>query len=302
MNISISALRASFDSKGGHLQRDTPSLVEAVNYLHHGRALDLWNEFLARQDSAEGVDDRLNSLSHQVSGGRELVKLIDSYRRNQGDLSFDALKQAFAGSLDWRERFRMLGCRGFSYSVNLGMRGYNGMRRSACQLSSQVDLRIALMPRLELFYPPRVRRYLRRTPWAASHYFQGKIPAIAFCFGRKLPEAWYVLVLQSDLASKGPTCVREHFRGWRNVLFASVVAQGIGKVRKIYLCRAADVERACLSGTKNAGYIPQTWMSIYDRTAEEWGMKVATVDQPVDVQIYRRKRPVYSHEFYELSL
>jgi len=302
MNSSVVELTSSGNDMLGRLHLAELARTAAVDYLHHGRALDLWSEFLPREQSSAAIADLVSYLRRRKPGGLELERLISAYRRSHGRFTFGELKQAFDESIEWRERFRLLGCRGFSYSLNLGMRGYNGMRHPACQLSAGVDIRLALMPHRELFYPAGVKRYVRRAPWSANHYFHKKTPAIAFCFGRKLQDAWYVLVLQSDVASKGPACVREHFRGWRSVLFANVVAQALGKAARLYLCRALDVERACFPETKETGCIPEAWTSIYDRTAKEWGMRLVTVECPVDVQIYSRQKPVYSREFYELSL
>jgi len=223
--------------------------------------------------------------------------------RTKKKIRASELQYDVQNALEWRQRFHALGCRGFSYALEMKMWGYNSQRSRHHQLSSAVNLRMALMAHPELFYPPRVQRYLRRFQWLANHYHdRNKVPAVAFCFGKRAEKAWYVLVMQSDPASRGPTPVREHFRGWRNVLFANVVAQAVGHVSTLYLARAEDVERACYSGTTEPSRLPERWRTIYDGTALQWGMNAVRVNEPVDIQIYRDRNPVYARDFYELPL
>jgi hypothetical protein len=96
--------------------------------------------------------------------------------------------------------------------------------------------------------------------------------------------------------------VRDHFRGWRKILFANVVAQAHGKADTLYLCRAEDAERACIPARTDPGRLAQKWTRIYDLTAEQWRMRLVKVEQPVNVQIYNRMVPVLSQYFYELPL
>jgi len=275
--------------------------ARAVNYLHLGDALDLLSELFETGASDPG-DGPLAQLSCQRARSSELSVLLRSYIREKKKIRLSDLRSQLREAMEWRNRFRALGCRGFSYALDLHMRGYNSQRARRHQLARSVDLRMALMAQEQLFYPPRVRRYLRHVPWLRNHYHNEKTPAIALCFGRRAETAWYVLVMQSDPASHGPASVREHFRGWRHVLFANVVAQAYGRVPDLYLARAYDVERGCYPDTKQAGEIPESWKVIYDRTAEEWGMTLVQVAEPIDVQIYRGRCPVYATSFYKLPL
>jgi hypothetical protein len=181
------------------------------------------------------------------------------------------------------------------------MRGYNSQYEKKCQLRAGANLRIALVSGRDLFYPHRVKSHLEGVRWSDNHCFREQMPSIAFCLGMKAPKSWYVFVMQSDLHSKGPSCVREHFRGWRKVLFANIVAQAQGHVDVLYLCTAKDVRRACFPGTFKHSR-KQTWGNIYDLTAKEWGMPLVKVERAVNVSIYRHTPSIFSRYFYELPL
>ena len=99
-----------------------------------------------------------------------------------------------------------------------------------------------------------------------------------------------------------PAHVRGHFRGWRKALFASLAAHALGKASAVYLCRSEDVVRACYPGSARPGRIPDAWKSIYDRTAAGFGMPLVQLSEPIDLQMYRRRAPVYATWFYELQL
>jgi len=230
----------------------------AVNYLHTGKALDVLSEFLRKDDESRWPNNVvLRQLGLHLAGSSELTRLIRGYLGSHKRMKFAELQKELQESLKWRNRFRALGCRGFSYVMDFQMKGYNNQQPCQFRLAPFVNLRLALMPGKHLFYPIRVKQYFRQVIWPDNHYFQKKIPSIAICFGKKTENAWYVFVMQSDLASKGLSCVREHFRGWRNILFANVVAQARGKVPTLYLCRARDVERACYP--RNEGSWMCTW-------------------------------------------
>jgi hypothetical protein len=273
-----------------------------VNYLHQGQALDLWPRLLPKGDGSIaklGLLRHLCSCSSIPSGLRGVIR---GYLPMRKRISLGELKQALWQSIEWRNQFSALGCRGFSYELDLGMKEYNQQQARPFQVRHSINLRIALIPGMELFYPPRIRRFFRRVSWLGHHYSTNNLPSIAFCFGRKTDRAWYVFVMQSDLETGGPSCVREHFRGWRKVLFANVVAQAARKIGTVYLCRAEDVERACYHGWWKTRCVPDRWRSIYDGTALQWGMQLVKVSEPVNLQIYRAKKPVYSEYFYELRL
>jgi hypothetical protein len=192
--------------------------------------------------------------------------------------------------------------RGFSYALDTEMPGYDRAFSPSSKIQARIDLRVALMPGESLAYPPRVMAWLCQVPFAENHYFRASLPSIAFAFGLKTPKAWYVFVMQSDLASGGPSYVREHFRGWRKILFANIVSLAAGQVERLYLCQAADVERTRVLPCRNAAGFSPLWADVYDKTAREWGMPLVPVAAPVNVQVLRRRTPVYAERFHELRL
>jgi hypothetical protein len=273
-----------------------------VNYLHHGQALDLWPDHLPEWEGPVAKLDLLRHLHSRLGTRSGMNTLVRGYFPLAKEISLGEFRQALCQSMEWRRIFHALGCRGFSYELDAEMKEYNRQYVPSCRLGTRINLRVALMPNIDLFYPPAVKRWFRRASWYFNHYVRNHMPSIAFCLGLKTGDAWFVFVMQSDLASGRPACVREHFRGWRNVLFANVVAQAQGKAGAVYISRALDVERACSPGSKEAGRLPDRWRSIYDGTALQWGMPLVKLSEPVDVQIYGAKKPVYSEYFYELRL
>ena len=270
--------------------------MPAVNYLHRGDAPEI---LLQRDGSARSSSRR----SGQIDAGN--ARAVVGGRRRK--VVPDRMRDAMFESLEWRKQFRALGCRGFSYEVDLQMRGYNAQHAKRYALGRDTNLRIALIARENLFYPDRVMDYLKSTnryqsSYFKNHYHKRNMASIAFCLGKKKADAWYVLVMQSDPESNGPSYIRDHFRGWRNVLFANVVAQAAARVDRLYLCRAQDVTRTCFPGTMEAAGVPDRWRSIYDVTAAQWGMRLVRTANPVNIQFYRNQPPVFCDEFYELSL
>jgi hypothetical protein len=275
--------------------------TSTVNYMHCGDALDVWPELFPEGEARLTRSILLTYLHSGSAVARELEMFIRRRLRwYKKEVTFSQLRRALQESAEWREQFHTLGCRGFSYKLDLKMSGYDSQYPRQFRLASKTNLRMALLPGKDLFYPTRVRSHFRYK-WN-NHYFHEKMPSIAFSFGMKTDRAWYLFVMQSDLASRGPSYVRDHFRGWRKILFANVVAQARGKVDALYLCRAVDAARACVPGTKEPRGVLHRLTSIYDLTAEQWGMRLVKVSEPVNVQIYDRLAPVLSEYFYELPL
>lgn len=192
--------------------------------------------------------------------------------------------------------------RGFSYALDTEMRGYDRAFAASSKIQARINLRLALMPDPSSGYPPRVLHHLSETPREDNHYFCAGLPSIAFAFGLKTPDAWYVFAMQSDLTSRGPSCVREHFRGWRHVLFANIVRLAAGHAERLLLCQAADVERTRVCPSESEAGRSPLWADVYDRTARDWGMTLAPVATPVNVQLLRNRAPIYADHFHELRL
>ena len=209
--------------------------------------------------------------------------------------------ELFAESHELHKRFRGIGCRGFSYQMDSEMKHYNHQHCPSYRLRSVINLRIALLAGCDLFYPPRVNHYLRGVLLTPTHYIQDGMPAVAFSLGMKTEAGWFVFVMQSDIASQGPSYVRDYFRGWRKVLFANVAGYAHSKTSALYLCRSEDVARACYPGSRRRKQISDTWQSIYDGTAQQFGMPLVRLPMPVNIQLYRSKPPIWTEYFYELS-
>lgn len=275
-----------------------------INYLHSG---DVLQEWFKRQDTGAAalqLSRRAGPFTQTRIPGF-LQRALLPARSSQEPCWADPrrFEQNLSDSIEWRKQFRKLGCRGFSYKLDLQMADYDCHRPRTGQLHPNINLRAALMPGRHLFYPATVSRYFASTAWYGNHYYREDLPSIAFCFGRKIERIWYVFTMQSDVSSSGPAGVREHFRGWRNILFANVVAQAWGeKADAIRLCLAKDVVRGCFPGTRNDSERSGRLRWIYDRTATDWRMRVVESSQRVNIQLYKNQQPVFARLFHQFDL
>ena len=192
-----------------------------------------------------------------------------------------------------REFFAKLGCRGFSHRVEHDTRFNEPLRRP-------ITLRIALMADDSLFYPPLVKRYLRRME--NNHYFSRGFPCIAFALGEKKSDGWYVYVLQSDVVGARTASVRQHFRGWRKILFTYVLREAVENTSNLFLCSAPDVLRACRPEFPRPDQALENWKVISDSTAQFFGMELVQVPTPVDIQIYPELPAVSVNRFYRFAV
>jgi hypothetical protein len=150
--------------------------TRSVNYLHSGDALDV----LAELVNCSQEDDSLKSLRSRWTTVSQLAPLLHHLGKVQKNIRLGDLRRDIRSGLEWRKLFHLLGCRGFSYGLDTRMRGYNCQFSREYHLDPSVDVRMALIAREQLFYPVRVRKYLRRVPWLANHYFvKGRDPSIA---------------------------------------------------------------------------------------------------------------------------
>lgn len=266
-----------------------------VNYLHFGaalvdqRSIDWWG--------LSGIRDKKEILDaierHKLTepGLREILRGYGRLRSKKVDV--DKFISEINQSLLHQSQFRAMRCRGFSYRVQEKI-------RFAIPLAKRITLRHALVAGGDLFYPPRLKAYLRRV--SNNHCFSGGFPSIAFALGAKSRDGWFVFVLQSDLVFCTPSYVRDHFRGWARVLFLSVVERARAETTAVYLCRAVDALRTCHPVLPVPKGVPSSWESIYDSTAFFFGMELVRLDRPVNIQLYPRRNPVHVTDFYKLSL
>lgn len=263
-----------------------------VNYLHYGNALDRCADL--ERIPEQGIHAKQPLLLKLASGSAETRELIQAYGAKRSKrIDAGRFRLDLGRSLVHRRFFASLGCRGFSYRVEDEIEFCEPLREC-------INLRVALMPGEELFYPQRVKRYLRRVN--SNHYFCDGYPSIAFALGTKTPRAWFIFVMQSDLALRGPSYIREHFRGWRKVLFANIVRMARGHAATIYLCRSEDVLRACHSSFRPPQRVPGSWEAIYNRTAGDFCMQLVEIPERVNIQLFPDQPEMVVDNFYQLPV
>ncbi len=269
------------------------------NYLHYGDALECAElAVLAGRHGLISKARLLEEIAARGANGCYLTGVVQSYGAPRSrTVDLDRLREDLCASVALRARFRALGCRGFSYRFCRFRTLRGPVSHVSLPLRRQITLRFALMPDATLFYPPRVRTYLRR--FRRSHCFHGGLPAIAFGLGAEIRDAWYVFALQSDLAFGTPAYIRDHFRGWRKVLFSDILRAARPHARAVYLCTAADALRACHRDFLAPQEIPPSWEAIYEQTAAEFDMRPVQLERGVNIQLFRGQPRIYGHRFYE---
>lgn len=263
-----------------------------MNYLHFGDGLSRLTEAVVDFNRADDSQEFLTVLNGNNS--KCVDEILNYYRTGtSGIIDISGLHEDIVQTNSTRSEFHTHGCRGFSYKFYSDMEGF------PYRLRRTINLRMALVADSALFYPPRVRRYLRRH--TANHYFAYAAPAIAFALGRVTRKSLHVFIMQSDLYKYGPAPVREHFRGWRKILFANIVAEARKTARDVFLCKGEDVLKSCHPDYSAPSSLPASWKRIYDGTASYFDMELVTVPKRLNIQLYDRKRPVYAEEMYCLD-
>jgi hypothetical protein len=264
------------------------------NYLHFGNSLEYLPYLAGVEDKTALKDDLRTHVLEHFGHNRFIDDIISTYgysysrRINMAELSED-----IHGTLRLREQFGALECRGFSYKL------YD--RIGFCYpLKKQINLRVALLADEDLFYPPRIRRYLKAV--RANHYFRNGYPSLAYALGTRQRGNWFIFAMQSDLAGRKPAYIREHLRGWRRILFGHVIRLATDSAESIFLSRAADVLRACHPDYQRPLQPPAAWKAIYEKTADFFGMRAVTLDEGVDIQIFRGQPVVPVKRFFRLKL
>jgi hypothetical protein len=266
---------------------------DSVNYLHFGSALQ--NRESVRWELLQGLrqkTDVVTTIGHDNAAQTDLIKLIRSYGRTRSRM-FDVgrFQQEMGRSLIYQSKFKALCCRGFSYRVE------NDIEFPE-PFAKHITLRLALVTSEELFYPPRVKSYLRRVN--NNHYFSRGFPSIAFALGTVRGDDWFIYVLQSDLAIRSPSYVRGHFRGWARVLLSTILEKARGRAKAIHICRASDALRTCHPSFSRPREVPSSWQCTYDATAAFWRMQLVCV-QALNIQLYPQQKPILARRFYRLN-
>lgn len=204
------------------------------------------------------------------------------------------LEKDFNQSRRRRRWFRSLGVRGFSYRLVSGF-------DFAHKLENDVDIRIGLFFFDDLFYPPRVRRYLMR--WHDPHVSAGGARCLAFLLGSSAGSEWFITCLQSDLVFRKPSYIREHLRGWQKILIAEVLNLARKQqVDRVFLTSADDQARCCHPKFRTRNGTPGSWKGIYDETANYFGMEIVQRRQALNIQVLADLSPVMTSVFHSFSL
>jgi hypothetical protein len=242
----------------------------------------------------EGYVSKHELLAHLQRNGRAsacLQEVIRYYGRGRSrTLDLTHLREDLGQSIRALVFFHSLGSRGFSYSY------WEDIELDGDPLRRNINLRVALMPEEELFYPRRVKRYLRRT--RNNHFQAGGFPSIAFALGSIEGGDCYVLVLQSDIAYRQPAYIRDHFRGWRKIFVSLIESSVREQCTRLWLCRSCDVVKCCHPLFRPKNDLIPLWETIYDRTALELGFVATSRGSPIDLQVYEDLPPVLAQELY----
>jgi hypothetical protein len=268
---------------------------DCINYMHFGSALQHRESMPWRE--LQGVrrkSDVLSTIRAENNVNTDLVELVRSYGPSRSQrLDTERFQLDMSRSLIYQAQFKALGCRGFSYRVADDIEFPD-------PFAKHITLRLALLTSKDLFYPPRVRTYLRRVN--NNHYFSGGFPSIGFAFGTKLGHEWFVFVLQSDLAVRTPSYVKSHFRGWARILFSTIMRKARNQAKAIYICRASDALKTCHPLFPKPQQVPYSWQVTYDGTADFFGMQLVRLQKPVNMQLYPRQKPILVEHFYKLDV
>jgi hypothetical protein len=276
-----------------HPSTRTPRFTR-VNYLHREDALDLLASRLPLDSSLRTKSGLLEALGQECRGSPGLVDVVLGYGNPYVEVvDIPCLESDILQSVALREYFRSVACRGFSFEVGLRV-------EFSWELRPSMDFSLALYTSKDLYYPSRVRRYLPRARW--SHVSRGRMPAIAFALGRYIQDNLFVFVLQSDLVFQGPSCVREHFRGWRKILFGQVQAHVRPGTRRIYLCRSEDIRQTCHPAYNPPKKVPLLWRQIYESTASFFGMRPIRLQHRLNIQCLRQIPRHFSCDFFVAEL
>ena len=167
-----------------------------VNYVSYGDSIEAFYKMEPWGNGFRLKSELIVNLQMGRKPSRFLFDVIKSYAGGRAKrINMQELRQDFQESVQFRQDFSALGCRGFSYSV------HKSIKLAGYRLRKDVNLRIAMMPEETLFYPFRIKRYLRQCK--TNHYVSGGFPSIAFALGEIRDGACYIFVMQSDLAYRG---------------------------------------------------------------------------------------------------
>jgi len=252
-------------------------IIARCNYLNRGHLLENADVFQRKKEDIVKKKDLINCLTIEEY---EVISTYGGRKRN----TFESLKLNYdiEQSRLKKTEFREMGCRGFSYYFLNDMKGF------PLRLRKEINLRVALVASKDLFYPLDIWREIARH--RRNHYFYNASPAIAFALGSIVENRCYIFALQSDILKGASARVREHFRGWRKVIFIEILRYlKQRKIKAIYLLHEKDVHESCHDGYKVPATLPTIWKNIYSGTARDFGMTMSVLDESINAQLYYAK-------------
>lgn len=270
----------------------------SFNYLHYGNALDdlplIIQRFglekpLYKKDVITYLQSLKGMKERRIRDLVDVVRAFDGIRRrklNVGDIS-----RAIEESRKWRPIFHSLRCRGFSFCPceNPEIRA---------RLKSHVNVKIALIVESTLYYPPKVREGIKSFFSVTTHVPKG----IGWMLGTKQrvdgEKWWFILNIQSDLMSTQISSLKEIFRGWQRVLFQLVIMLALRHDISMIAIPSAEAVAKASVGFPPTRSVPENWRSLYDETAEFFGMQWTTLREPIDLQTIWYCRAVWCSEFF----
>jgi hypothetical protein len=268
------------------------------NYLHYGEALTALKTIDLSEFQMEEIykKELLDFFAEKGINNKYLEEIILAFgTKRKRKIRILQLKNEIENSLKFQKEFKNLHCRGFSYYFFDKMQGFPFL------LKKEINLRLALMSNDVLFYPPKVKKYLSSI--TGNHYSMNNYPSIGFALGSIIENDFYIFTIQSDLAFHTPTYVKEHFRGWRKILFYNIIKYAIRKkAENIFVLPADEVYRTCHPKYRKPKKLPYFWKIFYDETSKSFNMKLIRMNKTVNIQIYSRQPKIHTDRFFKLSL
>ena len=249
-----------------------------LNYLNRGDSLEHISDLrllpMTGLASRREVRERI-----QVSKSKGFQEVIGDYGSLRSSrINIDSLHKDFNKSLKMRTFFSKIKCKGFSYYLD------SNLNCNYERLREDINIRIALFPKEDFFYPRHLKRHLRKVRF--NHFRSGGYESIAFAFAKIENRNCQVLALQSDIIRRRVAYVKDHFRGWRKVLFMLLVNLVQNQTETVSLFRASDIAKACHANSKPSARQVGVWESIYDKTAEDFGLEPRRLDYSSNLQLY----------------
>jgi hypothetical protein len=251
-----------------------------VNFLHYGNAMEQLAKFNMPHALVLCKDQLINQMESRKPLSKytkDVIRAFGSEYKKSIDVQDFLSDIRHSKSAD--RYFKSLNCRGFSYLVT-----NNFEFDTSFPLRPTINYRLALIAARDLYYPPRLRRYLPRKH--GNHIRIDRCPSLAFALGRIKGRALFIFVLQSDLVFKGPACIRDYIRGWRKVLFAEILRNVDERVNKVYLVHSKDLLRTCHPEFFPPMTTPHNWRNIYEGTANDFQMQEINLTQKINIQVF----------------